>query len=216
MSESYYGDACAVILLGVCQYASLSSFHIILILPYLVLITLSLLSTDWLTDILFLLIFCSLFSSHFLWLLSSTLCDIECSCVVLFLCGPLYMLLLLLLATGCFSTCVKMFSSGSVLVCLCGWSWRYCQADISVGFTCCLFHVTSLPVFVMWMWYSLSWWFWLPFPFNCVMGPWSPIFLLNHFSRPYGKRHKIVGSNFVFVIFGLSFYYHFMMFFIII
>ena len=50
-------------------------------------------------------------------------------------------------------------------------------------------------------------------PFNRALGPWSPILLLNHHSRPYGERHNIFGS--IFVIFGLSFYYHFMMFIII-
>ena len=118
-----------------------------IILPYLVLITLSwslsLLSMDLLTDILLSLIFYSLFSSHFLWLLSSSLCDIGCSHVLLFLCGPMYLLLLLLVS--CFPSCVKMLSSGSVLVCLCIWSCRFCSAEICIGFICCLFCVTSLP-----------------------------------------------------------------------
>ena len=59
------------------------------------------------------------------------------------------LLLLLLLVHGGFSSCVKMLSNGSILVCLCSWSWRYCSADICVGFTCYLFYVTSWPVFVM-------------------------------------------------------------------
>ena len=52
----------------------------------------------------------------------------------------------------------------------------------------------------------------ITFAFNCAMGPWSPIFPLNHYSRSYGDRNKIFGSTFVFVILGLSFYYHFVMF----
>ena len=88
----------------------------------------------------------SLFSSHILSLLSCSLCTVGCSCVVLFQYGPLYMLLLILFVVGCFSSCVRIFSSGSVLVCLCSCSWRYCPADICVGFICCLFHVTTLPV----------------------------------------------------------------------
>ena len=59
------------------------------------------------------------------------------------------LLLLLLLAPGCFSSCVIMCSNGSVLVCLCSWVQRYCLAEICVGFIYCLFHVTGQSVFVM-------------------------------------------------------------------
>ena len=104
----------------------------------------------------------------FLWWLSSSLCNVECSCVGLLMNGPLFMLLLLL-AHSCFSSCVKILSNGSVSVCLCSWSQRYCSAEICVGFMCCLFCVTSLPVCVIQMWYDLSWWFWSPFP---SITPW--------------------------------------------
>ena len=66
------------------------------------------------------------------------------------------LLLLLLPVPGGFSSCVRMLSNGSVLVCLCSWSQKYCSAEICVGFTCCLFCVTSWPVFVMGIWYDLS------------------------------------------------------------
>ena len=146
-----------------CQYASLSSFHTIL--PYLVQITIS-----W--SVSFYQHSCSLIS-FFHW---SYVCYflhfskiivqfcVQCCCVVLFMTGPLFISTLLLLAPGCFSSWDKMLSNGSVLICLCSWSQRYCSAEICVGSMCCLFHVTSLPVSVMQMQYDLSWWFWLPFP----------------------------------------------------
>ena len=66
--------------------------------------------------------------------------------------SPLFMLLLLLFVSVCFSSCVKMSSNGSVFVCFDSWSQRYCSDKICVGFTCCLFPVTSQPVCVMQMW----------------------------------------------------------------
>ena len=124
--------------------------------------------------------------------------------------GLLFMSLLLLLIPDCFSSYVKMFSNGSVLVCLCSWSQRYCSAEICVGFMCCLSHVTNQPVSVMEMWYDVM--ILITFPFYHAMGPWSPIFLLNHYRRPHGDKNIILGSTFVFVIFHLPFYYCFMMF----
>ena len=133
------------------------------ILPYLVLITLSwpfsLLSMDLLPGVLLTHIFCSLFSSHIPSLLSCSLCTVGHLCMVVFLCGPLYVLLLILLklfAAGYFSSCIRMFSSESISVCLCSCSWRYYSADICLGFICCLVCVTTLPVFVMYILYHLS------------------------------------------------------------
>ena len=68
-------------------------------------------------------------------------------CSVVLLWSIVYVILILLV-TGCFSSCIKMLSNGSFLVCLCSWSQRYCSADICVGFTGFLFCVTSLPVFL--------------------------------------------------------------------
>ena len=144
--------ACAVIIMGVPQYPSLSSFH--KVLPYLIWITLprpSFLFMDLPSGVLFILIFWLLLSSPFVWVLPCSLHTVWWSCVVLLLCSTLSMLLILLVAVGCFSSCVRMFSNGSVLVCFCSCSRRYCSADISVGFICCLSHVTNLPVFVMWV-----------------------------------------------------------------
>ena len=81
--------------------------------------------------------------------------DIECSYVGLLITGPLFMLVLFLLVAGCFSSWVKMLCDGSVLKYVYSWAKRYCSAEICVGFICCLFHVTSLPVFVKQMWYDL-------------------------------------------------------------
>ena len=85
-------------------------------------------------------------------------------CVVLLLCHPLSVLLIIFVAVYCFPSSVRMFSSGSVLVCFFSYSQRYCSADICVGLICSLFPVTNLPVFVMLMMYDLVWWMWLPLP----------------------------------------------------
>ena len=142
-----YDVGYVMIIWGACQYASLSRFHTIL--PYLILITLSWSLSFWtflLTALPFSLIFCSLFSSLFSTLVSMTVLDVECSCVGLFVTGPLTMFILLLLLPGCLSSWFKMFSNGSVLICLYSWSQIYCSAEIGVGSMCCLFHVISLPV----------------------------------------------------------------------
>ena len=110
------------------------------------------------------------FFSFFSTLLSMTVLDVECSCIGLFVTIPLTVFILLFLVPGCLSSWFKMFSNGSVLICLCRWFQRYCSAEIGVGFMCCLFCVISLPVLVMQMWYNLPSWFWLPFPF--IM-PWA-------------------------------------------
>ena len=85
---------------------------------------------------------------------------------------PIVYIIVIITCRWLFSNCVKMLSSGSVLVCLCSWSQRFCSADICVGLMCCLLHVTILPVFMMWMWYKLPWWFWSPFP--SIM-PWVKV-----------------------------------------
>ena len=106
----------------VCQYASLSGFYIILpYLPYP-----SIYKQHCLGLCLYCQQICSLVSCfhwffvhyflHLPLINVSSLGYINCSYVVLFLCGPLYMLLLLLLVAGYFSSCVKMLCSGSVPV----------------------------------------------------------------------------------------------------
>ena len=140
----------------------------------------------------FSLVFCSLLTS-LLRLLSSSVSNVGCSCVGLHMAGVLFMLALLLLSASCFSSWVRMLSNWSVLICLCSWSQRYCSAEISVGFMCCLFHVTSLPVFFMWMWYDLPWWFWLPFP--SIM-PWVHVCPSSHWTTtvdPMGIETYILG-----------------------
>ena len=62
--------------------------------------------------------------------------------------------------------------NGSVIVCFCSWSLRYCSAENCVGFTCCLFCVTKQPVcdanvkgpvkMIL-----------ITFSFCSAMGPWS-------------------------------------------
>ena len=59
-----------------------------------------------------------------------------------------------------FSSWVKMLSNGYVLICLCSWFQQHYSFQICVGFVCCVFHMTNLHVFVMWIGYDLSWWFW--------------------------------------------------------
>ena len=43
----------------------------------------------------------------------------------------------------------------------------------------------------------------IAFSFYSAMGPWSPTFTLNHYSRPYGNRNIISGSGLVFALFCL-------------
>ena len=133
----------------------------------------------------------SLFSSLFLRLLSSSVSNVECSCVGLVLTDPLFMLLLLLLVTSCFSSRVKMLCNGSVLICLCSWSQRFCSAEICV---------TSWAVFVMWMWYHLPWWCQLPF--HSIV-PWVYGSPFSHWTAtvdPIGIETNF-GGTFAFVIF---------------
>ena len=182
---------------GVYQDASLSSFHTIL--PYVVLITLSQSLCFWSmflsTDLLFSLILCSLFSTLSSSLLSMSQFDVECSFVGLFVTGPLTMFILLLLVPGCLSSWFKMLSNQSVLTCLCSWSQRYCSADMGVGFMCCLFLMTSLCVFGMWMWYDMPWWFWLPVP---SIVPWVHSPSSSHWTttvHPMGIETYILGVS---------------------
>ena len=64
--------------------------------------------------------------------LTMTVLDIECLCIGLFVTGSLTMFVLLLLVPGCLSNWFKMFSNGSVLICLCRlvpgilFSWNRC------------------------------------------------------------------------------------------
>ena len=119
---------------------------------------------------------------------------VVCSYVVLIPCGTLSMLLMIFVAICCFSSCVRMFFSGSVLVCLCSCSQRYCSADICVGLICCLFCATNLPILVICMMYDTVMVVMITFAFYCTMDPQSPIFVLNHYSRPFGERHEFFGS----------------------
>ena len=101
------------------------------------------------TDIMFIVF------STFFKIIAHVCVGVESSSVGLFMTGPLFMLVSLLLVPGCFSVWVKMLSNGSILICSCSCSQRYFPAKIGADFLCCLFHVTSLPVFVMGMWYDL-------------------------------------------------------------
>ena len=65
-----------------------------------------------------------------------------CAFVELFMYGPWY-ILLLLLVHGCFPSCFNMSSNGSVVVCFGSCSQGYSSAVVCVGFI---------------------WWLWLPFP----------------------------------------------------
>ena len=127
-------------------------FFMTLLYPLLMALswTSSLLSLYLLTGVLFTFIFCPLFSSHFLWVLS-------CSSYAA-------VLLIIFVAICCFSSCVRMSSIRSALVSFFSCSQRYWSADICVGLICCLFHVTNLLVFVMRMMYDLLWWLWSPLP----------------------------------------------------
>ena len=123
-------------------------------------------SLSLLTITLLSLITCSLFTSLLIWLLSVPLLSVMHSCVVGYLCMVHWSMACILLVHGCFfSSCFKMSSSESVVVCFCNWSWRYCSDLMYFGFMCFLSLVTShlvlCDVYVLW---DLSWWLLSPSP----------------------------------------------------